>query len=78
MSNGVSQQVGATVSAPDLQLITKVEVAKMLGVNPWTVWELSRTGRFPKPVRIGTKSVRWRLSDVRQWIEQGGTAADES
>ena len=76
MSSSVSHPLGG--SASDLQLVTKREVAEMLGVNPWTVWELSRTGRFPKPVRIGTKSVRWRLSAVRQWIEQGGSSADES
>ncbi|WP_425605824.1 helix-turn-helix transcriptional regulator [Paraburkholderia translucens] len=27
-------------------------------------------GTFPKPIRIGTASVRWRASDINEWIAQ--------
>jgi len=27
-----------------------------------------RSGRFPEPLRVGPKSVRWPLSEVKQWI----------
>lgn len=32
-----------------------------------------KRGIYPKPVKIGTKTVAWRLSDIRQLVESGLT-----
>lgn len=33
-------------------------------------WDGVRTGRFPKPVKLGTRVTAWRVEDIRALIEQ--------
>ena len=45
----------------------------LLPVSEKTIWEWSRDGRFPKPIRLGGaggKVTVWRASDVQKWIEE--------
>jgi len=58
----------STDTAP--QLIRAEDVARMMGVSERTLWRLLSAGKVPQPVRIG-RSTRWRLAEVRQWIEGG-------
>ena len=51
-------------------LINAEEVARLMDVSERTLWRLLSAGKVPPPVRIG-RSTRWRLADVREWIEQG-------
>ncbi|MDE2507821.1 MAG: helix-turn-helix domain-containing protein [Planctomycetota bacterium] len=51
-------------------LLNADEVAAMLNISERTLWRLLSAGKVPKPVRFG-RSTRWRLSDVREWIEEG-------
>jgi prophage regulatory protein len=34
-----------------------------------TWWEGVRSGRFPKPVKLGPKITAWRVEDIRRLIE---------
>lgn len=43
-------------------------VAEMIGLSRSTIWRMEREGRFPKRVKIGTKSVAWRMSDLLAWM----------
>lgn len=52
------------------QLISAEQVADMLSISTRTVWRLLSTGQMVQPIRIGG-SVRWRLDEVRQWIDSG-------
>lgn len=51
-------------------LMTVEDIAKLLRVSVRTVWRLRRNGSLPRPVKIGG-GVRWRMRDVKAWIEQG-------
>ena len=61
MYRAVIGAVGATVTEP---LLTVKEVARILSVPVKRVYELG----IPA-VRLSTRSLRWRMSDVQQWIE---------
>lgn len=50
------------------QLLTVKEVASMLGIGKSTVWELTRSGKIPKPIKISMKITRWRRSDFSHMI----------
>ena len=56
-----------------VQLLTVKELASALGVHQRTCWRLAAKaeageGRFPPPLRIGPKTVRWRLADVEAYL----------
>jgi excisionase family DNA binding protein len=51
-------------------LLNADEVAAMLGISERTLWRLLSAGKVPEPVRFG-RSTRWRLADVKDWIEEG-------
>lgn len=52
------------------QLLTTVDVCKLLKVDRWTVERMRDRGDLPF-VRIGQRLVRFRLADVRRLIDEG-------
>ncbi|WP_235200658.1 helix-turn-helix transcriptional regulator [Pseudomonas monteilii] len=40
----------------------------MIGLSRSTIWRMEQEGRFPKRVKIGAKSVAWRMSDLSAWM----------
>lgn len=52
------------------RLVNAEEVARLMDVSERTLWRLLSAGKVPPPVRIG-RSTRWRLADIRSWIERG-------
>ncbi len=61
-----------TTLAPDLEahrLLAVREVAALLGVSVRAVWRLVSAGRLPAPVRISTRTVRWKLAEIRGYID---------
>ena len=40
-------------------------------VSKSTWWAGIKSGRFPKPVKLGPRTTAWRVEDVRRLIENG-------
>ncbi len=40
-------------------------------VSKSTWWAGIKTGRFPKPVKLGPRITAWRVEDIRALIEKG-------
>lgn len=56
-------------------LLTAREAARALAVSERTLWQLTSDGQLPA-ARLGKRSVRYSLSDLREFIErQKQTAA---
>lgn len=51
-------------------LLTEPEVAEIVGHPPNTLkhWRLNGIDKGPKPVRMPSSSVRYRVGDVREWL----------
>jgi len=47
-------------------------IPAMIPVGRSTWWAGVRSGRFPKPVKLGPRTTAWRVEDIRAWIEQTG------
>jgi len=58
-------------------LIKAEEFARMLGISPRTLWRLLSAGKLIQPIRIGG-STRWRMDEVRRWIDEGCQPAEHS
>lgn len=52
------------------ELLRRVEFADRVGVTVRTVERWEREGRGPKPIRIGRRTVRYRVTDIENWLDQ--------
>ena len=52
----------------DNRLLTRREVERRVGMGRSSVYRAMREGRFPEPLRIGPKSVRWSSHEIEAWI----------
>ncbi len=43
------------------------QVAARLSVSPDSIWRWKRNGTFPKAIKFGGRTTRWRLSDIEAW-----------
>lgn len=65
------QVVVTAMDAMKEQLLRDKEVAEMLNVSTNTVWRWVRDKAegFPKPVKIGMRATRWKLSEIQRYLE---------
>jgi prophage regulatory protein len=52
------------------RLLKVSELAKFLGVAPSTIYRWLDSGKLPQPYEIGDAAVRWRMSEINQWLEE--------
>lgn len=50
----------------------KTGQAGIVQISRSHLWELVRTGKFPKPSKLSAKCTVWRLSSVMQFLENMG------
>ena len=49
------------------ELMRREEVEERFGVSRSWIYCEMRAGRFPEPVKIGKRGVRWRVVDLDEW-----------
>lgn len=55
------------------------QVLELIPVCESAWWEGCRTGRFPKPVKLGPRTTAWRIEDIEELIDRlGNGTADVS
>jgi predicted DNA-binding transcriptional regulator AlpA len=65
----VAQQDGISLTG-FLRLSSIIGRNKLIPVSKSTLWKGVKSGRFPKPVKLGPRITAWRVEDIRQLIEQ--------
>jgi len=60
----LSQIIGNKKSNP--------KIPPLIPVCKSTWWGGIKSGRFPKPIKLGTRITVWRAEDIRHLIEHGG------
>lgn len=48
-------------------LLRRKDVERIAGISRASIYRLIKTGKFPKPVSLGTGAVRWKQSEVVAW-----------
>ena len=61
----------------DIELLTRQQVEKFLGIRRSTVYKLMREGRLPTPIQISRGCVRWRRSELEECINSKPKAIGE-
>lgn len=55
--------------SPIDRLLRRPEVESLTGLSRAGIYQKMAQGQFPRPVRIGRRSVAWPLSVIDEWIE---------
>jgi predicted DNA-binding transcriptional regulator AlpA len=45
-------------------------IAPIIPVSSSTWWLGVKSGRFPKPVKLGPRTTAWRVEDIRRLIDE--------
>ncbi len=59
-------------------LLRREEVEKRVGLARSSLYREMRAGRFPLPVRVGPKAVRWVASEIEDWVAARPRATGEA
>ena len=59
------------------ELLRREEVEERFGLSRSWIYSEMRAGRFPEPVRIGKRAVRWRVLDLDKWAADRPVAHGE-
>lgn len=57
-------------------LLRLPEVERRTGLRRAHLYQLVRSGRFPRPLKIGDRASAWRASEIVAWIASRVAAAD--
>ena len=59
---------------PNLQYLTYRDVCSRYKIGSTTLYKWIAEGHFPKARKLGPRSVRWNLDELRQWENRGEEA----
>ena len=48
------------------------QVLALIPISKSAWWEGCRTGRFPRPVKLGPRTTVWRAGEIAAFIDQAG------
>ena len=52
------------------QIVKRPEVEAATGLSRSSLYRLAAAGQFPRPIKLGPRSVGWRADELAAWIEQ--------
>jgi predicted DNA-binding transcriptional regulator AlpA len=55
----------------DEALLRLPEILRLIPVGKSTWWAGVKSGRYPKPIKLGPGITVWRIADIRQLLENG-------
>ena len=58
-----------------LQVLSRRQVAAVLGVSAATLGRMVRRGELPAPIRLSRGRVGWRRATVEQWLAEREAAS---
>ncbi|WP_416220927.1 helix-turn-helix transcriptional regulator [Bdellovibrio sp. SKB1291214] len=61
---------------PSNNILRLSEVSDKVGLTRSSIYRFLKTGCFPKPINLSSRSVGWLESEVNLWIEQRVAARD--
>ena len=50
-------------------LLTRKEVSALVGLSNTMLYKLIGEGRFPRPLKISRRAVRWKRDEIMAYIE---------
>lgn len=66
----MSQQPTPQTQRQRPELLRMPDVLELIPLSKGSIWRLIREGRFPAPIKLGVRSVAWRMADIQTWLDQ--------
>ena len=67
-----------SVSDNKINLISARKVQRMCGMSKSSMYRWMRANMFPRPLKIGRRTVRWREDEILKWIDSRERAHGDS
>lgn len=61
---------------PPARLLSRTQVEQLTGLSTSSLYRAMHRGEFPEPLRVSTRSVRWRNDEIQAWIEERPRASE--
>ncbi len=55
-------------SGPSERLLRLPELIRLIGISRATIYRYVDSGRLPPPVKLSTRCVAWRASEITAWM----------
>lgn len=52
------------------RFVREAERRRITAISRSQAWKLEQEGRFPARIKLGRRSVVWRLSELTQWLDK--------
>lgn len=59
-------------SIPAYSFLRLPQILAIIPISKSAWWEGCRTGRFPKPVKLGPRTTVWRAEEIKAFIDNTG------
>ena len=69
-SGAMSRDLRTERPKPASRFLRITEVEALTGLSRTTIYDWSADGRFPRPVRLSGRAVRWIESEVLEWMDE--------
>jgi predicted DNA-binding transcriptional regulator AlpA len=67
----IPQRLETLTSMPAEALVSAKELSLLAGRSRASIWRDVQAGRLPQPIAIGPQARRWRVEDVRAYLNGG-------
>lgn len=57
-------------------ILRRPAVEALCGMSRSTMYAAISRGEFPRPVKLGSRAVGWRLGDLHKWLESRPLAGE--
>ena len=61
---------------PSVGFLRLPQILNIVPVSKSTWWEGCKTGRFPKPVKLGPRTTAWRAEDIAALVKSIGSQGE--
>ena len=72
MATGVAEKEEPTIKEllEKKEYLTIKEVCRIARVSRPSVYKMTSSGRMPRPVKLGNKTIRWPAAEIREWLDK--------
>ena len=65
-----------TTHIPSTGFLRLPQIMKLFPISKSAWWEGCKTGRFPKPVKLGPRTTVWRAEDIAALVKRLGNSGE--